>query len=194
MATVSAPPLQPRRLSTAEWFRLGECGFFEDERVELLDGLVVPMSPIGNRHLFAVDLLNRALVLGVPGTHMVRPQGSLRLRDGWVPEPDLFVYGRPEDIRHLDPLLIVEVSASSLRKDRMVKLPEYAQKKAPEYWIVNLVDLVVEVHRDPDGLAYRSREVVDGGRLRSSSVPSVEVDLDELFSLMRRLPPEPPEE
>jgi len=138
-----------------EFDRLVELGRFEDERVELLHGMLVTMTPPGPPHASAVDRLTRLFVLGLGDRALVRVQNPLALTDDSEPEPDLalvpfadYDQGHPERA-----YLIVEVADSSIKKDRGIKAPLYASAGVPEYWIVNLVDRVVEVHtRVVDGV------------------------------------------
>ena len=160
--------LADRRFSVAEYHRMGEVGILgEDDRVELVDGRIVRMSPVGSRHAACVSLLNR-LLRPVEETAIVRVEDPVVLNDETEPQPDIAVvrfketlyadaHPRPEDV-----LLIVEVGETSLEEDREVKLPRYAASSIPEVWIVNLAEETIEVYRDPLTLAngvpgYRTR-------------------------------------
>ena len=164
---ISERDVATRRLRRAEYDRLIDLGMFLGERIELLDGLLVVAEPQNSPHMATVLHVAEVLRLAFgPGWH-ARVQGPLALDDASEPEPDIaMVQGRPLDYAGAHPTiapLVVEVANSSLRLDRRIKAGLYARAGVPEYWIVNLVDGVLEVHRDPQpasdhefGAAYRS--------------------------------------
>jgi Uma2 family endonuclease len=128
----------------------------KNDHVELLEGVIVQMSPKGIGHNFAVDYLQRALIKMFDAEWFVRTQGTLQLSET-EPEPDLVVLrGQPENYQYRHPNehdvgIIIEVSDSSLKTDREAKGSIYAKYDLPEYWIVNLVDEHVEIYkRDPN--------------------------------------------
>jgi Uma2 family endonuclease len=144
----------------------------EDSRVELIRGQIVDMAPIGAPHLNMVNRLTRLLpaILGDLGVLSV--QNPVRLDDGSEPQPDVAVLKpRPEEYetatpRAADVLLVIEVAETSLDDDRAVKAPLYAGSGIPEYWIVNIVDRVVEVYRQPENGRYlQTRRVGADGML-----------------------------
>jgi Uma2 family endonuclease len=143
-----------RRFKRVEYDRLTELGFWQpDERLELLDGLLVFREPQHAPHATAVRLTLRALRDAFGSRWLVDCQLPVALDDMSEPEPDAAVVpGDPRDYRegHPErPVLIVEIADSSLTKDRTLKLALYARARIADYWIVNLVDEVVEVYRDP---------------------------------------------
>lgn len=144
---------QPRRWTRAEYEQLAEaCVFRPDERVELLDGEILTMTPQKSLHSAAVYVISKHLD-GLFGLgYLVRSQLPLALDPASEPEPDIAVVpGQPWDFRDAHPTtaeLIVEVADTSLRFDRQ-KGPLYARAGIPEYWIVNLVDGILEVYREP---------------------------------------------
>jgi Uma2 family endonuclease len=154
------------KLDVHAYHRLGEAGILgADDRVELIEGEVVAMSPIGAAHIGAVMALTRLLVLAVGDRAHVSPQGSIRLQEHSEPQPDIaLLRPRADQYRSelptpADILLLVEVADSSLRFDRLVKLPLYARHGIPVVWIVDLLAGVVEVHAGPraDGYASTTR-------------------------------------
>ena len=152
-----------RRLFTIdEYVRMGESGIIaHDERVELIDGEIVEMSPMGNRHIAFVMNLNHLLVHAVGDGARVSVQLPVRLPPRSMPEPDLAVV-RPRSYRDAGPtdddvLLMVEVADTSLRYDRMVKLRVYARAGVPEYWIVDATAETLEIYRSPRGDSYEER-------------------------------------
>jgi Uma2 family endonuclease len=147
-----------RPLKRSEYARLVGLGCFKDEKMELLGGVLVAMSPAGAGHAHAVTRLAALLGRGVGDRAIVRPQVPLGATGDSEPEPDIAVVPN-QDYSHEHPtraLLVVEVADLSLSKDRTVKAKLYARARVPEYWIVNLNDRTVEVHRDPRREAYAS--------------------------------------
>lgn len=139
-----------RRFTRAEYHAMADAGLFERERVELVYGLVRRMTAMHGPHSYAVRRLNILLVPQVAGRAEVLVQLPIAASDISEPEPD-FALAPPGDYLDDHPKvcwLVVEVAQSSLRYDRRVKGPLYAEMGVPEYWIVNLVDEVVEVHRE----------------------------------------------
>ena len=144
------------RLTAEEYHRLVQVGVFGDMRVELLDGRVVPMSPMNPAHASALTRLTRLFdALFDERTAAVRQQCPVTLDETWEPHPDLVIaepgeweqaHPRAEDI-----YLVVEVSDSTLREDLSRKVPRYARNRVREVWVVDLLAGVVHVHRDPDG-------------------------------------------
>lgn len=149
------------KIDVEEYHRMAEAGFLtEDDRVELIEGEIIRMSPIGIGHTAAVIALSQLLFAAVVGRAYVSVQNPVRLDDGNEPQPD-FALLRPKPNRYRDGLpgrndilLLVEVADSSLRYDREVKLPLYARYGIPEVWIVDLSAGVAEVHRQPTPAGY----------------------------------------
>ncbi|HEX7672128.1 MAG TPA: Uma2 family endonuclease [Polyangiaceae bacterium] len=178
-------PEEIRPLSRAEYDRLVDLDFFEDERVELLRGVLVRMSPQGAAHANAPAKLMKRLILALGDRAEVRAHSPLSLGEWSEPEPDIAVVA-PGDYSKCHPttaLLVVEAADSSLRKDRRIKADLYAEHEIPEYWIVNLVEGVVEVHTLPASGRYTSI-TTHGADRRVSLVafPDVGVDAGELFA------------
>jgi Uma2 family endonuclease len=170
-----------RRLFTAdEYHRMGEAGVFRpDDRVELVEGEIVEMTPLGSRHGACVDRMVVLLQPLVAGTAILRVQGSIRLDAHSEPHPDLAVlkhradfyasaHPAPEDV-----LLVVEVAETSLRYDRTVKIPLYARRGIPEAWLVDLATATIDVltHPSPQGYQH-SRRAERNGSLTSPTFPA----------------------
>src|SRR2546426_4842694 len=148
------PDLRLWRITRARYEQLVKKGAFgPDDRVELLDGLLVAREPQGSRHAVVVDLVRVALERAFGRGYYVRDDKPLALDDSSEPEPDaVVVRGRPRDFLDAHPaaaLLVVEVAETSLAVDRLRKGGLYARAAIPDYWIVNLVDEVLEVYRQP---------------------------------------------
>ena len=179
-----------RRFTVDEYLHMVEAGILtECDRVELLDGDIVEMTPIGHRHATCVAALNRMLVTGVGARALVWPQGPIRLSERSQPEPDLALL-RPRPVSYRDApavpqdvLLLIEVADSSLARDRGLKRPLYAAAGISEYWIVNVEDREIEVHSSPSGTSYASvRRCRPGETLSPQAFPDLRVDVAEVFA------------
>jgi Uma2 family endonuclease len=155
-----------RPLRRVEYDQLARLGAFEDEKIELLDGEMVAMSPIGPPHDAAVQKLTELLVLALHGRAWVRCQSSFAASELSEPEPDLAVVPRSnyESDHPSQAHLIIEVAESSLAKDRGRKLRLYATCQVPEYWVVNLVERCIEVYRGVQGASYARTERYERGQ------------------------------
>ncbi len=164
-----AAQLLRRRFTVSEYHRMGQAGILgEDDRLELLEGEIVEMAPIGSRHQAVVDRLTSLFFNRVGDAAVVRVQGPVRLGEHSEPEPDLLLLRRradyyasahpgPEDV-----LLLVEVSDTSAEYDREVKLPLYARYSISEVWLVGLEAGTIGVYRVPTAEGYQ--EVSQAGR------------------------------
>ncbi|MGI4787824.1 MAG: Uma2 family endonuclease [Janthinobacterium lividum] len=184
--------LRPRRLTTAEYYHLSELGFFEDERVELLDGEIWTLPPQKTPHYAAIRRTVDALENAFGEECDYRQQAPMTLEDGTEPEPDVLVVpGKWEDYEGHYPkppqvLLLVEVSDTTLRKDRTKKVTDYARAGIADYWIVNLVNRQLEVYRDPapmpNGYGYKTALILfEGDTIAPLSAPSAIVAVADLF-------------
>jgi Uma2 family endonuclease len=164
-------PLTVRRWTRDEYERLVDFGVFQRDPVELIGGQLIVAEPQGSYHATAVGAADDALRAILPHGWIVRAQMPIALDEESAPEPDLVVVrGTRGDYRASHPArpaLVVEVADSSLDFDRQHKGSLYARAGVADYWIVNLIDRVVEVFREPTadasalyGWRYRSIEVV----------------------------------
>jgi Uma2 family endonuclease len=136
----------PHRFTVDDYHAMARAGVLrDDDRVELIEGEIVDMTPIGSRHAAVVDLLTRWLVMGCGTRAIVRVQGPVRLGAHSEPQPDLLVLEPRDDFYQRKPptgddvLLLIEVADSSLQYDQAVKLPLYARAGVREVWLVDLV-------------------------------------------------------
>ena len=180
-----------RRWRRPEYERLVDLGIFVGERLELLDGVLVVREPQGSSHAAIVTQIGQVLAEAIgPGWHP-RLQAPLALGEHSEPEPDVaIVTGRARDYIAAHPttaVLVIEVADSSLRLDRRFKAEVYARAGLQEYWIVNLVDGALEVHREPELGAddlwhYRSIEVLRPlASVRPLAVPHAEISVADLL-------------
>lgn len=181
-----APPvtLRFRPLRRSEYDRLVAAGAFEGEKIELIRGRLVEMSPIDPRHAATVQRFHERLLDELRKRANIRSQMPIVASDESEPEPDIAVVpsGDYDDEHPTEALLIIEVADSSLRYDREVKAPLYAASGFQEYWIVNLRDRVVEVHRRARGDVWT--EVVHHPReatLSPVAFPDVKIELADLL-------------
>jgi Uma2 family endonuclease len=188
--------LQPERhrpLRRSEYDRLVESGAFVDERIELLHGCLVTMSPQGDDHATIADEIVRALYLqlgrlGTIETYSIRSHSPYAASEYSEPEPDIAVVPRlhPGDPHPARAYLLVEVADSSLRKDRRIKTAIYAEAGVPEYWIVDVNAGEVEVYTEPRDGAYRATaRLTRADVLHPRELPGVAIAVDEI------LPPPP---
>jgi Uma2 family endonuclease len=193
MATVTANPATteptPYRFTAEEYHKLAEVGILTPEdRVELIEGEIIVMPPVGDPHVNAVDRLNEVFVLAVAGKARVSVQNPVRLSPRSEPEPDLLILrresfgraGRTEDV-----LVLVEVSDTTLRYDRDRKLPLYARHAIPHVLNVEMTSGAVVHYSEPSGDGYqRTERYSRGQQLTLEILPSVSITItvDDLFS------------
>jgi Uma2 family endonuclease len=179
-----------RGLTVDEYHAMGRAGILhEDDRVELLDGQLIAMSPLGGPHISVVNRLANRLAVHLAGRAVVSVQNSLRLDDRSEPEPDLVLLRPEADDGRVptaeDARLVVEVADTTLRYDRGVKRTRYAQAGIPEVWVVALAERYVEVSRGPlpDGAFTETRRLVEGDALVPARFPDLTpIPVADLFA------------
>ena len=177
------------RFTVDDYIKIAEAGILaEDERVELLDGEIIEMVPIGIQHEANVDDGTHLLVSTFGGRAIVRIQGSVTLDEGNRPQPDLMLlrlrYGgyRDRPVGPEDVALIIEVSDSALSRDRRIKLPLYARHNIPEVWIENIPARVLEAYSNPaDGEYTQSRIYQPGETISPQAFPDLELPVSQLI-------------
>ncbi len=167
-----------RQFTVEEYYRIADAGVLrEGDRVELIEGEIIEMSPIGSRHAACVGRLTRLLGQLGGDRVIVRVQNPVEINDYSEPVPDIALLRWRDDFyAHAKPvpadvLLIVEVSDSTTNYDREVKAPLYARAGVPEMWLVNLPEELVEVYTRPAGGAFQETRLV--GRGESMTVDPV---------------------
>lgn len=189
MAAVAAVQPAPRRFTVDEYYRMAEAGILgEDDRVELLDGEIVEMSPIGNRHATCVRKLNGFFTEKLRGRAIVDVQDPVRLDSYSEPQPDVALLAWRDDwyaAAHPGPgdaLLVVEVADTSAAWDRRRKVPLYARAGVAEVWVVDLAAGAVHAYRHPAGGAYAEAERLGPGeRLAPAAFPDAAVEVSFLL-------------
>lgn len=176
-----------RPLQAQEFMQLVEAGAFADERVELLGGRLVAMSPQGSRHAWVSGRLLEELVRQLPRSYAVQGHSPLALDAASMPEPDVVVAPRPSTPQHLrDAMLVVEIADSSLLYDRTTKLARYAAARVPTYWLIDLKADRVHVFTEPLGdgeLATYGHSAVlrVGDTLTVAALPDVRIAVADLL-------------
>lgn len=180
---------RPHRITVEEYHRMGEVGLLApDARVELIEGEIFDMPPIGSEHGAVVDQLNYLLARAVGDRAIARIQGAVRLNNFSEPQPDAALlkpradFYRHEQPKGTDSLLVIEVSDSTLRHDRDRKVPLYARLGVPEVWIVDLHNGSVLFYRSPGADGYRDQSSTDQpGVTPIAALPGVAIDLSRLL-------------
>jgi Uma2 family endonuclease len=182
---------QPARklFTVAEYHRMIEKGVLkEDDRVELLNGEILEMCPIGPRHAAHVDRLVHILPQKLKGKATLRVQSPIILNDYSEPQLDLallkpradfYANGHPMPS---DVLVVIEVSDSTVDSDRRSKIPTYALAGIPESWLIDLVEDRIEVHSKPYNGVYQEVRIVQRGqKVISNSFPQLKLRADEIL-------------
>jgi len=183
------PLLQPHPFTVDDYHRMAETGILcKDDRVELLEGQIVAMSPIGNVHQACVDRLNRLFIKACGDEAIVRIQGSVVLNDRTQPQPDVALL-RPRESFYADGapgpgdiLLLVEVCDSSVDKDLRIKMPLYARVGVSEFWLVDIPQSRIDIYRTPtpDGYA-DTRTAHLGDTISPAAFPDVSFTVASIF-------------
>jgi len=182
-------PVRRRLLTVDDYHRMGEAGILtEDDRVELIEGELVAMAPVGSEHASACNALTHLLVLAVGDRGIVSVGNPVRLNRYNEPQPDFSVLRQREGYRTSltrpeDTMLAVEVAKTSPRFDRTAKLALYARSGIPELWIVDLSKEEVEVCRAPSGEQYAVvTRVGPTGNLTIEALPGVVIPVARIFA------------
>ena len=181
--------LPRHKLSLEDYYKMGEAGILgEDSRVELIEGELIDMAPIGSRHVRAVNILTELLVPQARGVAVVSVQNPVSLPPDNGPQPDIALlkpradqYGNSLPTAQ-DVLLIIEVADTTAKYDREVKAALYARHGVQEFWLVDLQEKAVEIYQEPGSKRYRKLlrpESVE--TISPVSLPDVHVPLGEIW-------------
>jgi Uma2 family endonuclease len=177
------------RITVEEYHRMAEVGLLApDARVELIDGEIIDMPPIGYRHAAVVDRLTKLLVASVGDRAIVRCQGPVQLGDISEPQPDFALLTHRDDFYGERPalgpdtLLVIEVSESTLRYDRQTKMALYSRHAIPEFWVVDVKGKQLHVFRRPMGSEYGEVRIVKEkpAIMPIASLPGISIDISPL--------------
>ena len=182
-------PPATHRLTVSDFEQMGEAGILvPEERIELIDGELYDMAPIGEDHAATVGWLNEVLVLACAGRAIVAPQNPVLLDPASLPQPDFTILRRRKDFYRTqrpgpaDILLLIEVADTSLRFDRTIKLPRYARAGIAEFWLVDLQARLLEVHRRPATDGYEDMTLHQAGEsLALTLLPEIIITLGPIF-------------
>ena len=190
LLAMNLPHTLPRhKLSLKAYHQMAQAGILaEDSRVELIQGELIDMAPIGSRHAWMLNVLVKALVNAVGNTAIVSPQNPIALPPDSEPQPDIALL-RPKVAGYADALpgaadvlLLIEVADTTVEYDRTIKLQLYAAHDIPEVWLFDLRRGVVEVNLEPTAKGYRRRlERKNTEILSPSLLPAVNVTLAEIW-------------
>jgi Uma2 family endonuclease len=180
-----AEPLKKRLFTRDEYYAMAEAGILkEEDRVELIEGEIYRMAPIGNRHAGCLNRLNRIFTTGLGERSVVALQNPVHLNDLSEPQPDVAVLRPRKDFyeaSHPQPeavLLLIEVAETSSGNDRKAKIPLYALNGIAEVWLVDLVKRCIEVYRDPARDGYRTvQRLHRGDRIAPQAFPDFEIEV-----------------
>jgi Uma2 family endonuclease len=186
---VMSAQLARKRFTAEEYQLMVDAGVFdEDSRIELIDGEIFDISPIGPRHASSVDKLTLLLIQALSGSIIVRVQNPIHLGEFSEPQPDLTLVKPRADFyaRDLpsaaDVLVAIEVSDTTADKDRLIKIPGYARAQLPEAWLVDLYNDRIEIYSQPlNGIYQEVRIVQRGQELVSKTLPQLKLNTDEIL-------------
>ncbi len=181
--------VRPYKFTVDQYHKMGQANILqEDSRVELIEGEIIKMTPIGRKHAGIVDYLLNGPFSQLHKKAIVRVQGPIQLGEYNEPEPDLMVLKLRDDYYQTkapdqnDVSLIVEVSDSSYPLDRQVKLPLYAKFEIPEVWIIDVEKQCVEIHRTPQDGLYQESKLYKGNETVSSQIiEEIKLTVQEIF-------------
>lgn len=189
MPSVAHDLFQRHRLTVAEYHRMGEVGIFSPEaRVELIEGEVIDMSPVGTLHAGTVNRLSHSLSIACGTRALVATQNPVVLDLHSEPQPDIALLRPRADFYNsshptpADVLLIVEVADTTVAYDTQIKLPLYARHGIPEVWVVDLPNRRFMVYRTPTPAGFQDTQTLtDLSAVTPLLLPGVTIDLSNLF-------------
>jgi Uma2 family endonuclease len=188
MSAILYPQKHP--ISAEEYLRMGEAGVFAPEaRLELIEGEIVEMAPIGSPHAGTVTRLNELFIQRAAGRALVSPQNPVIISDRSVPQPDLALlkpradYYRQSHPKPSDLYLVVEVADTTRAFDLGTKVPLYARCGITEVWVIDVSEGAIHVFRDPGPAGYGTSFTVGPGQgVACVAVPEASLEVGELFS------------
>lgn len=182
-------PVRKHLTDIHEWRKLGEANIFPPEsHVELIEGEIFEMSPIGSNHASHLKRINKLFTRLIPENLFPSVQDPLQLGDLSEPEPDFMLLKPSEDSyesRHpvaQDVMLLIEIADSSLKFDQTQKLRLYAMHNIPEYWLLNLIDNCLEVYRKPKGEVFAEKMTLyKGDNITLSQLPEITIQVADIL-------------
>jgi Uma2 family endonuclease len=187
---MSSPAANVRhKLSVSDYYRMGDAGILhEDDRIELIEGELIDMAPIGSFHATAVNRIMRQIHNAVSEPYVISGQNPLRLSDLTEPQPDGMIL-KPRDNDYADAhpgpedvIVLIEVSDSSLEYDKKVKVPLYARHGVQEMWLFDLNGQRLERYTQPNETGYGHCETLDKtGKISPTALPDVVIELSRIL-------------
>ena len=173
----------------AEWKKLGEANIFPPEsRLELINGEIIEMAPIGSHHASHLKRLNKLFSGLIQESVIIAVQDPLQLGDSSEPEPDFMLLHPSSDFYYenhpvaSDVFLLIEIAESSLKFDQNQKLRLYALHNVPEYWLLNVNDACLEVYRQPyNGLYAEKTTLRAGNKITLSQLDNISIDIADIL-------------
>lgn len=179
--------IQRHLFSVSDYHKMGEAGILPERGVELINGEIITMSPIGSKHNATVNKLNRLLSKMLDEQIIIQAQGPFIANDLSEPEPDIVLLNYRDDFYEnelphgADIQLIIEVSDTPFTYDTKVKLPLYAESGVPEYWVFDLNKLQVHTYWDVQGDAYQQSQVYRPGETISARHIELQIEVAKIF-------------
>ena len=178
-----------RKFTVEQYHKMIESGILtEDDRVELIRGEIIEMSPIGTKHAACVNRLINLLVQLLGKRVIVAAQNPIRLNDNSQPQPDVALLKPRDDFyatAHPQPqdiFLLIEVADSTIEYDREEKIPLYAEANIIEVWLVDINEQIVEVYQQPTAAGYQHiQKFASGQTLSIPGFPDVKITINEIF-------------
>ncbi len=182
-------PVRKHLTDIHEWRKLGEANIFPpDSRIELIEGEIIEMAPVGSHHSSHLKRINKLFSSLVMDMAIVAVQDPLQLSDLSEPEPDFMLLRPVPDFYYekhpiaQDVFLLIEVADSSLNFDQNQKLRLYAMHNVPEFWLLNLIDNCLEVYRKPKGEVFAEKTTLySGDKISLSQLPDICIQVSEIL-------------
>ncbi len=181
-------PLERKLFTVQDYHKMRDADILTSEdRVELINGEIIPMSPIKSKHASVVDFFNKKCMLALHSEAIIRVQNPVEINDLSELEPDVAIVKKhPNHYRFQHPkaedvLLLIEVSDSTLAKDQTVKLALYANANIPEYWIINIPEQQVEVYTKPKKGKYLQKNIYDNTQTIQARTINFSFAVNEIF-------------
>ena len=177
------------RLTVEQYYKMAEVGILgTEQRTELIEGEIIEMSAIGTKHAICVSNLSELLTLRTIQIAHVRQQNPVHLSDHSEPQPDIALVKRPSNLyvdchpTCEDIFLLIEVSDSTLKYDREIKIPLYAKAGIPEVWIANIEAQIFEVYRLPSQDGYQKIQSYSKGEvIQIELLADISIAVDDIF-------------
>lgn len=190
--SMSYPARHTHEFSVTDWQRMGEMNLFAPEsRVELIEGQIFDMPPIGTEHSGCIDWLNQNWFMQLQGKALIRVQNPLRLGDFSEPQPDIMLlkpradFYRKAHPQAEDVLLLIEVADSSVDYDKTIKIPLYARYGICETWIINIPEQLIHIYQQPENNSYKIKiDKQQNENLTAQAFPEIQFTVKQILGLL----------